>query len=128
MYYYRARYYVPEIGRFIQEDPHPGVLNLPRTYTSKYIYVMNNPQRYTDPRGEFFDPVTLAIAGAIIPLSVVFFDKIKIDDPVGATSVHLVCGIWGTLAVGIFAPDKSFLWQTIGCFSIIAFSFVFVVK
>jgi Amt family ammonium transporter len=66
-----------------------------------------------------------AIAGVIIPLSVVFFDKIKIDDPVGATSVHLVCGIWGTLAVGIFVPDKSFLWQAIGCFSIVAFSFVF---
>ena len=43
------------------------------------------------------------IAGIIIPLSVVFFDKtLKLDDPVGATSVHLVCGIWGTLAVGIF--------------------------
>ena len=66
-----------------------------------------------------------AIAGLIIPLSVVFFDKIKIDDPVGATSVHLVCGIWGTLAVGIFVPDKSFLWQVIGCFSVIAFSFTF---
>jgi len=42
------------------------------------------------------------IAGAIIPLSVNFFDKIKIDDPVGATSVHLVCGIWGTIAVALF--------------------------
>ncbi len=42
------------------------------------------------------------IAGAIIPLSVGFFDKIKIDDPVGATSVHLVCGIWGTIAVALF--------------------------
>jgi len=42
------------------------------------------------------------IAGAIIPLSVSFFDKIKIDDPVGATSVHLVCGIWGTIAVALF--------------------------
>lgn len=42
------------------------------------------------------------IAGVLIPLSVNFFDKIKIDDPVGATSVHLVCGIWGTLAVALF--------------------------
>jgi len=42
------------------------------------------------------------IAGAIIPISVSFFDKIKIDDPVGATSVHLVCGIWGTIAVALF--------------------------
>ena len=42
------------------------------------------------------------IAGVLVVFSVYFFDKIKIDDPVGATSVHLVCGIWGTLAVGIF--------------------------
>jgi ammonium transporter, Amt family len=42
------------------------------------------------------------IAGALVVLSVVFFDRLKIDDPVGAISVHLVCGIWGTLAVGLF--------------------------
>ncbi len=43
------------------------------------------------------------IAGIIVVFSVTFFDRIKIDDPVGATSVHLVCGIWGTLAVGLFS-------------------------
>ena len=43
------------------------------------------------------------IAGVIVVFSVSFFDKIKVDDPVGAVSVHLVCGIWGTLAVGLFA-------------------------
>lgn len=43
-----------------------------------------------------------AVAGVIVVLSVVFFDKIKIDDPVGAVSVHGVCGAWGTLAAGIF--------------------------
>jgi ammonium transporter, Amt family len=42
------------------------------------------------------------IAGVLVVFSVLFFDKMKIDDPVGALSVHLVCGIWGTLAVGIF--------------------------
>jgi Amt family ammonium transporter len=48
-----------------------------------------------------------AIAGTIVVFSVGFFDKLKIDDPVGATSVHLVCGMWGTLAVGLFSvgPD-----------------------
>lgn len=67
------------------------------------------------------------IAGAIIPLSVVFFDRIlKLDDPVGATSVHLVCGIWGTLAVGIFGiGDFSFITQLIGVLAIGAFTFVF---
>ena len=56
------------------------------------------------------------IAGALCVESVVFFDKIRIDDPVGAISVHLVCGIWGTLAVGLFSmnPDHSFGVQLIG--------------
>jgi len=48
-----------------------------------------------------------AVAGVLVVFAVGFFDSLKIDDPVGATSVHLVCGIWGTLAVGLFAvgPD-----------------------
>jgi Amt family ammonium transporter len=45
------------------------------------------------------------IAGVIVVLSVLFFDKVKLDDPVGATSVHLVCGIFGTICVGLFAQD-----------------------
>ncbi len=56
------------------------------------------------------------IAGFIVVVSVMFFDKIRIDDPVGAISVHLVCGIWGTLAVGLFStnPEHSFFVQFIG--------------
>ncbi len=65
-----------------------------------------------------------AIAGAIIPFSVVLFDKLKLDDPVGATSVHLVCGIWGTLAVGIFGSGN-FLTQLLGVVVIGAFTFTF---
>ncbi len=45
-------------------------------------------------------------AGAIVVLAVLFFDRIKIDDPVGAISVHLVCGAFGTLALGLFAQDQ----------------------
>lgn len=70
-----------------------------------------------------------AIAGILIPMAVVFFDrKLKLDDPVGATSVHLVCGIWGTLAVGIFgamASMSQFIEQLIGVLAIGAFTFVF---
>jgi Amt family ammonium transporter len=47
-----------------------------------------------------------AIGGVIVVFAVGFFDKLKIDDPVGATSVHLCCGIWGTLAVGLFAVGQ----------------------
>ena len=58
-----------------------------------------------------------AIAGIIVVFAVMFIDKIKIDDPVGAISVHLVCGIWGTLAVGLFGDMKGmgqFVNQIIG--------------
>ena len=51
------------------------------------------------------------IAGIIVVFSVAFFDNIKIDDPVGATSVHLVCGIWGTLAVGLFDQTSGLFYS-----------------
>jgi Amt family ammonium transporter len=44
-----------------------------------------------------------AIAGVLVVFAVILFDRNKIDDPVGATSVHLVCGVFGTLCVGLFA-------------------------
>ena len=46
-----------------------------------------------------------AIAGIIVVFAVVFFDRIKVDDPVGATSVHLGCGVFGTICVGLFAKE-----------------------
>ncbi|MDC9721437.1 MAG: ammonium transporter [Urechidicola sp.] len=58
-----------------------------------------------------------AIAGIIIVFAVSLIDRLKLDDPVGAIAVHLVCGIWGTLAVGIFgamAGWSQFLSQLIG--------------
>jgi len=54
------------------------------------------------------------IAGLIVVVSVIILDKSKIDDPVGAISVHLVCGIWGTIAVGIFSVGHSVITQLIG--------------
>ncbi len=70
------------------------------------------------------------IAGMIIPVSVVFFDRRKLDDPVGATSVHLACGIWGTLAVAIFGDFEDpnvgqFSDQLIGIAAIGVFTFLF---
>ncbi len=62
------------------------------------------------------------VAGCLVVLSVTFFDRIRIDDPVGAVSVHLVCGIWGTLAVGIFSVDHGFLAQLIGVLAYGAFA------
>ncbi|MBM9547244.1 ammonium transporter [Leptospira sp. 201903074] len=51
-----------------------------------------------------------AVAGILVIVSVLFLDKIKIDDPVGAVSVHGVCGAWGTLAVGLFSLDTGLFY------------------
>ncbi|PSO49660.1 MAG: ammonium transporter [Cyanobacteria bacterium SW_9_44_58] len=52
-----------------------------------------------------------AIGGFIVVLFVTFIERMKIDDPVGAISVHLVCGVWGTLSVAIFNPELAGLQQ-----------------
>ena len=68
-----------------------------------------------------------AIAGVIIVMGVAFVDKLKLDDPVGAVAVHLICGIWGTLAVGIFgnmAGIDQFITQLIGVGAYAAFCIV----
>jgi Amt family ammonium transporter len=66
-----------------------------------------------------------AVAGVLVVFSVIFFDRIKIDDPVGAISVHLSCGIWGTLAVGIFSmnPEHTLFKQFVGVVAYGAFAF-----
>lgn len=80
-------------------------------------------------------------AGIIVVFAVLFFDKLKIDDPVGALAVHLANGVFGTICVGIFAQDKItgaatgngllfgggtklLMTQVIGSLSVIAFTFV----
>ncbi|TGV01824.1 ammonium transporter [Flavivirga rizhaonensis] len=77
-----------------------------------------------------------AIAGALIVFAVSFIDAIKLDDPVGAIAVHLICGIWGTLAVGIFStnPEHRFLVQLLGvaCYAgfciVTSFLIIFTLK
>jgi Amt family ammonium transporter len=80
-----------------------------------------------------------AIAGVIVVFSVFGIDRLKVDDPVGAVSVHGICGVWGVLAVGLFAREDSDFWkqgllygggpdqlisQIIGAVSIVAFTAV----
>jgi Amt family ammonium transporter len=67
------------------------------------------------------------IAGAIIVFGVSLIDRLKLDDPVGAIAVHLICGIWGTLAVGVFgdmAGIDQFIIQLIGVSIVGAFSVI----
>jgi len=70
------------------------------------------------------------ISGVVVVLSVQFFEKIKIDDPVGAISVHGVCGAWGTLAAGLFnynfetgALEPVIMSQIIGIAAAFAWAF-----
>ena len=58
------------------------------------------------------------IAGVLVVLAVLGFDRLMIDDPVGALSVHLVNGVWGTLAVGLFSSQYSVLSQLVGILSV----------
>ena len=77
---------------------------------------------------DIYTPVLIgAIGGGLVVFSVFMFDRLRIDDPVGALSVHLVCGIWGTIAVGIFASngqDITFFGQLKGIVVIGVFAFV----
>lgn len=65
-----------------------------------------------------------AIGGLIVVTAIIFIDKAKIDDPVGAISVHGVCGIWGLLAVSFTNPDGSLVAQLIGIAVIFLWVFI----
>ena len=69
-----------------------------------------------------------AIAGVLVVFSVEFFDKVaKIDDPVGAISVHGVCGATGTILTGVFSPDYTFGTQLLGVAATAAYVFVLAI-
>ncbi|MDH2433302.1 ammonium transporter [Pokkaliibacter sp. MBI-7] len=65
-----------------------------------------------------------AVGGVIVVFSIVTLDKLKIDDPVGAISVHGVCGIWGLLAVPLTNGDATFGAQILGAVCIFAWCFI----
>jgi Amt family ammonium transporter len=68
-----------------------------------------------------------AIGGVIVVFSILFFDKIKMDDPVGAISVHGICGIWGTISLVFFTTEEagtfSLMSQLIGVGTVYIFAF-----
>jgi Amt family ammonium transporter len=73
------------------------------------------------------------VSGILVVFSVIFFDRMKVDDPVGAISVHLMNGVWGTLAVGLFNREvglfyggglKQLLIQIAGILAVAVFSLI----
>ncbi len=73
---------------------------------------------------DIYTPILIgAVGGVLVVFAVPLFDRFRLDDPVGALSVHLVNGIWGTLAVGIFASDVTFWNQLKGVLVIAVFAF-----
>ena len=74
------------------------------------VAVTAGPDKY-----DIYTPILIgAIGGALVVYAVPIFDKLRMDDPVGALSVHLINGIWGTLAVGIFVDSVDILDQLKG--------------
>ncbi len=74
---------------------------------------------------DIYTPILIGlIGGALVVFAVPLFDRLRLDDPVGALSVHLVNGIWGTIAVGIFAKDVSLAAQLKGVVVVGLFAFV----
>lgn len=69
------------------------------------LVAITAPSGFVSPVGAF---IIGAVAGVLVVLSCFFFDKIRIDDPVGAISIHGTCGAWGVLAVGLFADGTSY--------------------
>jgi len=94
------------------------------------VAVTAGPDQY-----DMYTPILIgAIGGALVVFFVPLFDKLKMDDPVGALSVHLVNGIWGTLAVGIFVDSVSIMTQLKGIVVVgaivfpISFVIIFVIN
>ena len=83
------------------------------------VAITAGPDLYT-----VYQPIVIGfVGGVLVVYAVTIFDKLRLDDPVGALSVHLVNGIWGTLAVGIFAVDVTFMDQLKGVVVIGVFAF-----
>jgi len=83
------------------------------------VAVTAGPDQYS-----IYQPLIVGfVGGVLVVYAVTLFDKLRIDDPVGALSVHLVNGIWGTLAVGIFVSDVAFVDQLKGVLVVGIFAF-----
>ncbi|MCT4642649.1 MAG: hypothetical protein N4A33_10185 [Bacteriovoracaceae bacterium] len=111
--YYRARYMMNEIGRFMQEDPHPGVKVNPITINNKFIYTGNNPVMNVDPDGRFI--VTAAIVGAVLggAFAALTGGNILEGILVGAVAGALGGVVGGAVSAGIAPTVASFTGSSV---------------
>jgi RHS repeat-associated protein len=97
LYYYRARYYDPGTGRFLQKDPSPGKLTIPVSVVNSYAYVGNNPANMTDPSGASF------LSGLIDDLIIGLVAGLAAAFVVGTLGVGLLAGVLIGAAIGAVA-------------------------
>ena len=105
LYYYRARYYSPSLGRFLQVDPHPGELESPITFNSKYIYAHNNPTNLVDPTGKW--SVGHIIALAVVGVLAITNEIVYADDKEKRNKNRK----WLAAAAIIIATNGQYGWQ-----------------
>ncbi len=96
LYYYRARYYQADIGRFIQKDPHPGRIGQPETVINSYTYVQNMPTYMIDPTGK----IAWFVIAFAVSFLINFATAMQSEASVGQA---LLSGLIGG-AAGVIAP------------------------
>ncbi len=98
-YYYRARFYDPNTGRFLQKDPEPGKVNFPSTIINSYIYVLNNPVNLLDPTGrDIWGGLALLLSGIVTSVATLIFA------PVLGPAVALIAGAIGSGLISASFP------------------------
>ncbi|MEK6628643.1 MAG: RHS repeat-associated core domain-containing protein [Bdellovibrionota bacterium] len=120
MYYYRARYYDPNSGRFLQQDPDPGKLASPNTFLSKYIYAANNPAMLSDPSGmSWFTDVVDAVLGArhqVFANLGAAFDNLVKDKTFQIIAVIIAAALIGPAVAGLFTLTG---WTAVGVSAVV---------
>jgi RHS repeat-associated protein len=115
LYYYRARYYDPQLGRFLQVDPHPGRIQNPASSNNRYSYALNNPTTYRDPSGkdiwdEFGKVATITaavVAGVFAGGAAAAYLGVSgvLGALVGASAGSVVGGLIGALGFAVSHAD-----------------------
>lgn len=121
LYYYRARYYDPGTGRFLTPDPIPGLLSVPLTFTSSYVYGLNNPILNTDPSGKILPALAIAfvVGGTLNALlaknSKPWYQNFVVGGAIAAAGVGAgAFGAWAGAGIATYFGGSAVLGGAIG--------------